>query len=70
MIRTLTLSAALLTPTFALAHNDGHREMSILAELGHMLSDPIHLILVAAVIVVGAVIWKGVATSKSIQSQK
>jgi len=65
MIRTLTLSAALLTPSFALAHNDGHREMSILAELGHMLSDPLHLGLIAAVVVAGTAIGNGLASSKS-----
>lgn len=69
MIRTLTLSATLLAPTYAVAHNDGHAEMSITTELAHMLSDPLHLGLIAAVIVAGAVIWKSLATAKSKQTQ-
>lgn len=69
MIRTLTISTAFLAPTYAFAHNDGHAAMPLTAELAHMLSDPLHLGLIAAIAVAGAVIWKGVTTSKSEQTQ-
>ncbi|HEY9081159.1 hypothetical protein [Magnetovibrio sp.] len=49
MIRTLTITIATLAPTAAFAHTDGHAEMALTAELAHMLSDPLHVALIAAV---------------------
>ncbi|MCR4377896.1 MAG: hypothetical protein NUV50_07360 [Rhodospirillales bacterium] len=59
MLRTLALATALLVPASAFAHNEGHVEMSMTTELGHMFSDPVHLGLIIAVLLTGIVIWKG-----------
>jgi hydrogenase/urease accessory protein HupE len=59
MLRTLTLAAALFAPASAFAHNDGHTEMSLVSEFGHMISDPAHLGLLVAVTFIGIAIWKG-----------
>lgn len=65
MLRTLTLATALLIPASAFAHNEGHAEMSMASELGHMISDPVHLGLIIAVLLSGVVMWKGLsATTK------
>lgn len=56
MIRKLAFAAA-LAPAPALAHSEGHEEMSLAAELAHMLSDPLHLVLVAGAVGAVALIW-------------
>lgn len=63
MLRTLALATALLVPASAFAHNEGHAEMPMASELGHMISDPVHLGLIIAVLLAGIVIWKGLNAS-------
>lgn len=63
MLRTLTLAAALFAPASAFAHNDGHAEMSLVSEFGHMISDPVHLGLIATIAFIGIAIWKGLSST-------
>ena len=48
MFRNLTFIAASIFPASAFAHSNGHTTMSLLGELEHMFSDPLHLALIAA----------------------
>jgi|GEM_PF-2746395 len=69
MIRTLTIAAAVLAPTSAFAHNDGHVQMSLISELSHMLSDPPHLGLIAVVAGVAALTYKGLRSRSETAKQ-
>ena len=69
MIRTLTIAAAVMAPASAFAHTDGHVEMSLVSELGHMLSDPLHLGLIAIVAGVAALGYKALRSNTNAQKQ-
>lgn len=56
MIHKLTIAAIALSPASALAHTSGHGEMSLMSELSHMLSEPMHIALIGAVVAAAALI--------------
>lgn len=58
MLRKTVLTTAMLFPTSAFAHSQGHEVMSLGAEVTHMLGDPLHLTLLGAFVTAGILAWK------------
>lgn len=64
LAKSLAFTAVVLTPFSAFAHAGEHADMPAFNQLVHMISDPWHLALAGAGIVVGILSWKFYRTYK------